>query len=149
MKMTKIGDIVSPDSEVEKDFELYIQMKLEYILMQNSRVEAILKAARKFIDTGDFDYFPWLEEISEDENESDVSGKKKEAFEIDKEAVRRRKDSEEQAFEMRNKKHDDSEVSEEQKKIKQDKAKAAYNLFDEANVEAVTNAVENAFIKKG
>ncbi len=95
MKTTKIGDLVSPQSETEKDFELYIQMKLEYILMQNSRVEAILEAARKFIDTGDFSYFPWLEEVA-DESEEDKE--KKGDFSIEKEEVHRRKDSEEEAF---------------------------------------------------
>lgn len=147
MAMQNIGDIVSPDSSSEKDFELYIQMKLEYIMMQNARVEAILEAARKFIDTGDFEYFPWLEEENEDEDEK--SDSKKSSASINKEEVQRRKESEEEAFKMRNEKTTDEEVSDEQKKIKQDKAKAAYNLFEESNVEAVTNAVENAFIKKG
>jgi len=167
LKMTKVATSFAAVKDIESNPNISDAKKLEYVMMENARVEAISDVVDKFVEKGEYDKLPTEAEynkVMKEEHEAKeeaVSDKKNEPDETvsDKEdeyhetvagaEYSKVQDVATLKSEMKiDNKFDRDEYdaieTEEEKKVKHAKAKAAYSIFDGQNDEAAQLAAEAA-----
>jgi len=164
LKMTRVAVSLAAVKDIESNPNISDAKKLEYVMMENARVEAISEVVDKFVEKGEYDKLPTQAEynkVIKEENEAEkdvVSGKNEEAVtdkndtsdktvpdkgnEIAAEDAAKAYD-EENTAKLKND-SDDNIETEEEKKGKRAKAKVAYGIFDGQNDEAAQLAAEAA-----
>ncbi len=152
LKMSKVATSLAAVKDIESNPEIPEEKKLEYVMMENARVEAINEITEKFVEKGEYDKLPTEAEYNKvikeehEAKEEAVSGKENdvESGSVNTDESVSSDSDKVQADDVKSvsDKDDDYIESEEEKKVKRAKAKAAYNIFDGHNDEAAQLAEE-------
>lgn len=144
LKLTQVGQSLSQVNEISNNPVIPLEKKLQYAMLENAKVTAIAEETEKFVRSGEYDKLPTEAEQNKalekmkDEKERKPEETKPEDAQVMAEETGTSEDTEAaeglEATTARQEK--DGIESEEEKKLKRAKAKAAYGITGANNEDA-------------
>lgn len=135
LKLSQVSQSLSQVNEISNNPVIPLEKKLQYAMLENAKVTAIAEETEKFVRSGEYDKLPTeaeqnkaLEEMRE-EKEMQPEETKPEDVQVKEEEIAMSTDTDKNE-------QDDGIESEEEKKWKRAKAKAAYGIAGGVNEDA-------------